>query len=104
MNLTSYRKRASYGLKRRAQWSRNAVAAKARKRIERGAYGIPNEPATKRDKLPTLKTATVSIRCGAESISFRVMRYDAKRLLMRGKAQAATTIGRRVALVLEAVL
>lgn len=102
MNLTSYRKRSGYG--QRVRWSHNAVAAKARKRMERGEAEVPDEPNWTPINLPSPKFATVSIRCGSESISFRVMRFDEKRLMTRGKVQAASTIGKRVALVLDHVL
>lgn len=86
------------------KWSQRAVAAKARKRIERGENPTAESPAGNVFVPAKLKHATVSIRCGNESVSFQVFRFDEKRLVMRGKAQAASSIGRRVALVLEAVL
>ena len=47
---------------------------------------------------------TVALACGGERVSFRVSRYDHRRLFTRGKAQSAATIGRRIALALEAML
>lgn len=65
---------------------------------------LPDEPAWTSAKLAPEKFATVTLACGTERISFRVHRFDAKRLLARGKAQAASSIGRRIALTLEALL
>lgn len=89
--------------KRAQKWSANAVAAKARKRMERGEEMPEEESATLPPRVK-LKYATVTIRCGTESVSFRVYRFDVKRLMMRGRVQAPSTIGRRVALVLDSVL
>lgn len=102
MNLTSYRKRAGYG--QRVKWSKRAVSAKARKRIERGESTLPDEPEWIAPKPPKLKHATVSIRCGNESVSLQVFRFDTKRLVMRGKVQAPSTIGKRIALLLDSQL
>ena len=76
--------------------------AKERKRLNPDP--LPDESPYVAPKLPKLPFATVTIRCGKEFVSFRVHRWDAKRLLCRGKAQSASTIGRRVALCLEASL
>lgn len=100
MNLTNYRRRSGYG--QRKKWSERAVVAKARKRME--PVDLPDEPKYIAPKLPKLKTATVSIRIGRESISFQVFRFDATRLFCRGKAQAASTIGKRIALILDSQL
>jgi hypothetical protein len=88
------------------KWSTNAHAAKERKRIAlaTSTEPLPDEPAYVGPVLPRANYATVSIRCGKESICVRVYRHDDKRLLLRGKPQAASTIGKRLALVLEAVL
>ena len=75
--------------------------AKERKRLNPDP--LPDEPEHVATKLPPAKFATVSIRCGAESVTFRVHRIGDK-MLMRGKIQAASSVGRRIALVLEAVL
>ena len=80
----------------------NQRAAKERKRLN--PEPLPDEPPNVAPKLPKQPFATVTIKCGAESVSFRVHRWDAKRLLCRGKVQASSTIGRRVALCLEAAL
>jgi len=102
MNLTSYRKQSGYG--HRAKWSKRAVAAKARKRIER-AENPPDEEIASAPFIPAkIKHATVSIRCGDESVSFQVFRLDEKRLVMRGKAQAASSIGKRITLLLDSQL
>lgn len=103
MNLSTYRRRSGYG--KRVHWSRNAVAAKARLRIER-AQAEEEAPAStwKAPKLPRLNFVTISLQCGADRRTFRVHRYDAKRFLALGKVQAASTIGRRIAIVLEAML
>lgn len=48
---------------------------------------------------------TVAIyRRGEKGEKFRVIRYDGKRFLALGRIQAASSIGRRVALVLDAIL
>lgn len=101
MNLTKYRQRKGYG--HRKHWSRNAVAAKARKRMA-SEESDEIDPHWKAPKLLKLKFALVTIRCGQEYRSFRVHRWDGKRLFALGKVQAASTIGRRVALVLDAIL
>jgi hypothetical protein len=62
------------------------------------------EPACVPVKLSKLPFATVSIQIGEERVSFRVIRWNSRKLMVRGKAQAASTIGRRVALILEAML
>lgn len=80
----------------------NQRAAKERKRLN--PEPLPDEPEWIAPKLPPLKFATVSIRCGSESITFRVHRYDRSRLICRGKAQAASSIGRRVAMILDSQL
>lgn len=102
MNLTAYRTRKGYG--QRKHWSRNAAAAKARLRVERDQAAAAIDPDWKAPKLPKLKFALVTIRCGLEYRSFRVHRWDAKSLLALGKVQAASTIGKRIALALEAIL
>lgn len=102
MNLTKYRQRSGYG--KRVRWSQNAVAAKARLRIERANARPAQVGKWHPPKLHRLKFATVSLQCGSERRSFRVTRYDARRFLALGRIQAASTIGRRVALVLEALL
>ena len=76
--------------------------AKDRKRLN--PEPLPNEPPYVATKLPKLPFATVTIRCGSESVSFRVHRWDAKRLICLGKVQAASTIGRRVSLALDSAL
>jgi hypothetical protein len=76
--------------------------AKERKRLNPAP--LPDEPPYVELKLPKLLFATVTIRCGKESISFRVHKWDEKRLLCLGKIQAASSIGRRVALCLDAAL
>lgn len=102
MNLTKYRQRSGYG--QRVRWSQNAVAAKARLRIERANAERAPEPKWTPPKLRRAKFVTVSLQCGSERRSFRVHRYDGKRLLALGKVQAASTVGRRVALVLDSLL
>jgi hypothetical protein len=102
MNLAAYRNRSGYG--KRKAWSVNAVNARKRKRFERAEAEPVPESAFLAPKFPKLKHATVTIECGSERVSFRVIRYDEKRLMMRGKAQASATIGKRIALVLAAVL
>lgn len=76
--------------------------AKERKRLN--PEPIPDEPPYVAPKMPLLKFATVTIRCGNEFVSFRVSRWDDKQLMMRGVRQAASRIGKRVAIVLDAVL
>ena len=102
MNLTKYRQRSGYG--QRVRWSQNAVAAKARLRMERAQSKPSPEPPCKPAKLPRLPFVTISLQCGAERRSFRVHRYDSKRLLALGKVQAASTIGKRIALAIDALL
>jgi hypothetical protein len=65
---------------------------------------LPDEDNAPELVLPAQKFATVTIRCGAESVSFRVSRWDEKTLMMRGVRQVPNRIGKRVALVLDAVL
>lgn len=88
----------------RKRWSRNAVAARARRRVERAESELPEEEPFV-DFLPRriAPDAIISIRLPkiGESKTFRVHRVDAKRLLAFGKVQAASTIGKRVGLVLE---
>lgn len=88
--------------KRSFQKRANQREAKERKRLNPEL--LPDEPAAVAPKLPRLKFATVTIRCGRESVSFRVVRWDARKLLCRGKVQASSTVGRRVALCLDAIL
>lgn len=76
--------------------------AKERKRLNQDS--MPEEPPCVAPKLPPVKSATVTIRCGSESVSFRVSRWDEKKLMMRGVRQAPSRIGKRVALVLDAIL
>lgn len=102
MNLSKYRKRSGYG--KRVHWSENAVAAKARLRIERAKTSVDPEPKWRHPKLAGLPFVTVTLECGPERRSFRVHRYDGKRLIALGKIQAASSIGRRVALTLDAIL
>lgn len=102
MNLTKYRQRSGYGQK--THWSRNAVAAKARLRIERAQQAPAIDPHWKPPKLPRLPFVPISIGAGKDRRTFRVIRYDARRFLALGKIQAASTIGKRIALVLEAIL
>ena len=102
MNLAKYRKRSGYG--QRVRWSQNAVAAKARLRIERARVEAQTEKAWKAPKLPRLPFVAISLQCGKERRTFRVIRYDAKRFLALGKVQAAATIGKRIALAIEALL
>lgn len=84
------------------QWSRNAIKAKARKRM---ADPVPSEePKFRAPILPRLKFATVSIRIGSEAATFRVHRWNEKQLFALGKPQVASTIGKRVALVLQNLL
>jgi len=80
----------------------NQRAAKERKRLTH--VELPDEPEYIAPKLPKPKTATVSIRCGSEAITFQVFRFDEKRLVCRGRAQAASTIGKRIALILDSQL
>ena len=88
--------------KRAFKMRANQRAAKERKRMN--PQPLPDEEEYVPPILPKLKFATVSIRCGSESISFRVYRADAERLICRGKAQAPSSIGRRVALILDSQL
>lgn len=90
MNLTAYRARKG--------------AARARLRIERAQAEVEPEPKWKAPKLPRLPFIPISIGAGKDRRTFRVIRYDAKRFLALGKIQAASTIGKRIALVLEALL
>ncbi len=101
MNLTAYRARSGYG--QRVRWSQNAVAAKARLRIERATTEPQPEPKWKAPKLTRLPFVAISLECGKDRRSFRVIRYG-KRFLALGKIQAASSIGKRIALVLEALL
>lgn len=98
MNITNSTQRARWK-KRVQKWSRNCVAAKERKRLSRDEWA--DYSAREPDEINPCRYATVSIRIGRESSSFRVFRFDETRLVMRGKAQAASTIGKRIALVLE---
>lgn len=75
MNLAKYRQRKGYG--KRQLWSRNAVAAKARLRIERGQVGVGPEPKWKAPKFPRLPFIPISIGAGKDRRTFRVVRYDA---------------------------
>ena len=90
--------------KRRMTWSRNAVAAKALQRIERAESPLPDQPRSASPVPARVKTATVSIRCGKDSLSFRVFRWDEKKLCVRGQARAASWIGKVVAVALEGIL
>ena len=102
MNLTAYRNRAGYG--NRVAWSHNAVAAKARKRIEcANADPAPEQPWTAPATKPP-PFATISIQIGRERRAFRVTRYDEKRFIALGKVQAASSIVKRLQLLLEAML
>lgn len=65
---------------------------------------LADEPDYVPPILPKIPSVKVTIESSSETVSFRVIRYDARRLMMRGKAQAASTIGKRVALVLESQL
>ena len=102
MNLAKYRQRNGYG--KRVLWSRNAVAAKARKRIERSNAQPSPEPKWTAPKSPTPPFATISIQIGADRRAFRVVRWDEKRFIALGKVQAASSIVRRLALMMEALL
>lgn len=48
--------------------------------------------------------ATISISCRGKSQRFRVIRFDERRFIALGKVQAASSIGKRIALALEAML
>jgi len=61
-------------------------------------------PESVKPFVPRVKFGTVSIRIGDESRTFRVTRWDASRLFALGKPQAASTIGKRIALTLENLL
>ena len=80
----------------------NQRAAKERKRLN--PEPPPDEPEYVAPMLPRVKFATFSIAIGRERISFRVSRFSPKKLVCRGRIQAASSIGRRIALTLEAML
>jgi hypothetical protein len=65
---------------------------------------LPDEGKAPEQDLPAVPYAAVSIRIGKERISFRVQRWDAKTLMLKGKRMAASSIGKRIALVLENML
>lgn len=89
--------------KRRMKWSRNALAAKARLRLER-LDNPPVEAPFHPVKIAPPKHATISIRCGRESLSFRVTRMSGNRFLVRNQFRAASWIGKVVAVAVEGIL
>lgn len=80
------------------------MAAKARHRIERAtAEPQPEQPFTPA-KLSRLDYVTITLRHKRQTLLFRVHRWNAKRFLVRGRFQAASRIGRIVAVALEGLL
>jgi hypothetical protein len=78
------------------------VCARARRRIERGEGGLADEPEFV-SKIPQLQPdAIISIRLPkiGESKTFRIHR-DGEKFLALGKVQAASTIGKRIAMILQ---
>ena len=106
MNLTKYRARSGYGLKKK--WSVNAHLAKERKRLERGD-AIPAEspapPRLPKRPGPKIKMTLMLVDDAgkSETISATIVRFDRK-FLFRGKLQAASSIGKRIATVIENIL
>lgn len=93
-NVTTYRKRKPCGRKIRI------------KRGWRKPSPFPNpfDPGFAPYVPAKAKTATVTIRCGRESLSFRVRRWDATRMICRGRVQQAARLGKVVAVALEGIL
>jgi hypothetical protein len=100
--MTKYLALRSRSREARKQWSRNAVSARARKRIERAGAELPDEPAFISAIPRVVPDAIIMIRLPKirEAKTFRVHR-DGEKFLALGKVQAASTIGKRVALVLK---
>jgi len=90
--------------KHHMKWSRNAVAKRERLRIERAGAPLPPEAAHVPLHLAPAKYATVSVRCGRESLTFRVTRISAKRFLVRNQFRAASWIGKVIAVALDGIL
>lgn len=88
----------------RKWWSQNAVAKRERLRIQRAEIPLPDESQLVPEKIGKPKTATVSIRCGKESLTFQVVRWNEKKFLVRGKVKAASWIGKVVAIAIEGAL
>lgn len=88
---------------KRKRWSQNAVAKKARLRIA-PAENLASELPYVAQEIGKPKTATVSIRCGKESLTFQVIRWNRNKFLVRGKVKAASWIGRVVAVAMEGIL
>ena len=88
---------------RRKRWSQNAVAKRERMRIARAVNPVGELPFIA-PKIGKPKTATVSIRCGKDSLTFQVIRWNANKFLVRGKVKAASWIGKVVSIALEGIL
>ena len=86
------------------RFGKRANQRAAKEQLRLNPQPLPDEPEYVAPKLARQKFATVSIACGDERVTFRVSRWNDKLLIFRGKAQAASTIGRRVALALDAIL
>lgn len=88
---------------RRKRWSQNAVAKKERLRIDRAESPLPDAPHHVAH-VGKPRAATVSVRCGKESLTFQVVRWNAKKFLVRGKVKAASWMGKVVAVAIEGIL